>query len=49
MLRIASPNELALVALLLVIVLVAPKVPRIGEAVGGWLARRSAGDPPEKS
>jgi hypothetical protein len=38
----ASTNELALVALLLVLVVLAPKVPRIGEWLGTLLVR---GDP----
>jgi hypothetical protein len=34
-----SPGEIALTALLLIIVLVAPKVGRVGEAVGGLFER----------
>jgi Sec-independent protein translocase protein TatA len=39
MLGAASTNEIIFVALLLVLVLIAPKVSRIGETLGGWLAR----------
>jgi Sec-independent protein translocase protein TatA len=35
-----TTNELLLVALLVVIVALAPKVPRIGEAVGSWFEKR---------
>src|SRR5688572_25070856 len=35
-----TSNEVALVAFLLVFVMVAPKVPRIGERLGDWLSRR---------
>ena len=44
-----SPSELALVVLLLVIVLIAPKVPRIGEAIGAWFERSPRQEPPEKT
>jgi Sec-independent protein translocase protein TatA len=37
MLGSASTNEIIFVALLLVLVLVAPKVSRIGETLGDWL------------
>jgi len=36
----ASPNELALVVLLIAVVLVAPKVPRIGERIGALFGGR---------
>ena len=36
----ASSNELLLVALLLLVVMVAPKVGRVGEAVGGLFAAK---------
>jgi hypothetical protein len=33
-------GEIALTALLVFIVLIAPKVGRVGEALGGWFERR---------
>lgn len=45
----ASTNEIIFVALLLVLVLVAPKVSRIGETLGGWLAGSKGAGRDERS
>jgi hypothetical protein len=36
----ASPNELALVVLLVLVVLAAPKVPRLGERIGAFFDKK---------
>lgn len=36
----ASPNELALVVLLVLVVLAAPKVPRVGERIGALFDKK---------
>ncbi|WP_437952697.1 hypothetical protein WME98_19755 [Sorangium sp. So ce296] len=46
----ASPNEIALTAFLLIVVLLAAKIGRIGEAIGGLFERNAPaadGDAPE--
>lgn len=40
----ATQNEILFVAFLVVLVLVAPKVPKMGERVGTWFSRRPGGD-----
>jgi Flp pilus assembly pilin Flp len=38
-----TPNEIALVAFLVALVMIAPKVGRIGEVIGGLFERRGPG------
>ncbi|WP_437483666.1 hypothetical protein WME75_43220 [Sorangium sp. So ce1014] len=48
----AAPNEIALAAFLLIVVLLAPKIGRIGEAIGGLFERNAPaadGGAPEDS
>ncbi|AUX27225.1 uncharacterized protein SOCEGT47_078080 [Sorangium cellulosum] len=40
----ASPNEIALVAFLLIVVLLATKIGRIGEAIGALFERDATAD-----
>ena len=46
MLAGASYNEIALVVFLVAIVVVAPKVGKIGEAIGGFLGGAGSARPP---
>jgi hypothetical protein len=45
-LGVATTRELAFVAMLLLVVLIAPKVPRIGEAIGRRLGKQPPGENP---
>ena len=42
----ASSGELAMVAMILILVVLAPKVPRIGERIGAWFGHRGQPEPP---
>jgi hypothetical protein len=39
----ATPNEIGLAALVVALVIIALKGPRVGEAVGAWIEARSRG------
>lgn len=43
----ATQDEILFVAFLVMLVLVAPKVPKIGESIGALFERRSPTKPPE--
>lgn len=49
MFGVATTSELAFVAMLLLMVLIAPKIPRVGEAIGRALGGRTPADPRPRS